>query len=451
MVWRSFWFFGMQLLGGAAGWWLGNLLGALAGVLLGSWLWFAADSWSASRLLAWLRSADLTRAPVLPGLWGEVGDRVRRWQRLLNQQTQASDERLNDILSAMQASPSGVVLLDGQGRIEWCNQIAMGQFGFDVQRDRMQHIGNLVRDPGFSAYFGAQDYSRDLLLQGRESTDARPQRLSLQIYPYGDGRRLLLARDVTAQEQADAMRRDFVANVSHEIRTPLTVLAGFVETLQTLPLSEQERARYLALMAQQAARMQHLVEDLLALSRLEGSPLPGLSEWTPVAWLLRQSEDEARGLSLALTRQRPHVIDFPDSTVDLGEIAGAAVELQSAFSNLLGNALRYTPAGGRVSVRWQWHPDGSATLSVQDAGPGIEAAHLARLTERFYRVDRSRSRDTGGTGLGLAIVKHVLPRHGATLAVQSTVGSGSVFSIIFTAQRLRRPSAAIPAAARADL
>lgn len=452
MVSRNFLFLGMQLLAGSIGWWQGHSLGALLGVLLVSWVWLAVDGWRASRLLAWLRSNDLTGAPTLGGPWGEVAVRCRRWMRLQAQQTQASDARLKDILSALQASPSGVVLLDAQGRIEWCNQISVLQFGFDPERDKMQHIGNLVRDPGFNAYFAAQNFSEDVVIEGRESAAARPVRLAVHIYPYGDGRSLLLARDVTVQEQAEAMRRDFVANVSHEIRTPLTVLVGFVETLQTLPVPPQERARYLALMAQQSARMQHLVEDLLVLSRLEGSPLPGLNPWTPVALLLRQCEDEARGLSMALTRAqgRPHVIEFPQLPpgADLGEIAGAATELQSAFSNLLANALRYTPAGGQVTVRWQKHPDGSATFSVQDAGPGIEPAHLARLTERFYRVDRSRSRDTGGTGLGLAIVKHVLQRHGATLDVRSTLGSGSVFAVTFPAARLRLCPAALPAGAQ---
>lgn len=448
MVWRSFWFVCIQLAAGALGWWLWRWPGALLGVLLGSWLWLVDDSWRAGRLLSWLRRAELASAPAQrSGLWGEAGERARRWLRLQSQQTQASDERLHDMLSALQASPNGVVLLDDEGRIEWCNQISNAQFGFDAARDRMQNIGNLVRDPAFSHYLSAQDFSHDLILQGRDSTPARPMRLSVQIYPYGDGRRLLLSRDVTAQEQAEAMRRDFVANVSHEIRTPLTVLMGFVETLQTLQLPEDERARYLAMMAQQSARMQHLVEDLLALSRLEGSPLPGFTQWTPVGLLLRQCEDEARGLSVALTRAqaRPHQIEFPDSPADaqLGEIAGAATELQSAFSNLLANALRYTPAGKRVIVRWQAHADGRATFSVQDEGPGIDPKHLSRLTERFYRVDRSRSRDTGGTGLGLSIVKHVLQRHGAALEVRSTVGSGSTFSVTFPAQRLR--AAALPA------
>jgi two-component system phosphate regulon sensor histidine kinase PhoR len=441
MVWRSFWFFGMQLLGGGAGWWLGHLPGALIGVLLGSWLWLAQDSWSASRLLAWLRSSELANAPAQRGLWGEVGERARRWLRLQSQQTQASDERLNDMLSALQASPNGVVLLDDQSRIEWCNQISYAQFGFDAARDRMQNIGNLVRDPSFSHYLSAQDFSHDLILQGRDSTPGRPVRLSVQIYPYGDGRRLLLARDVTAQEQAEAMRRDFVANVSHEIRTPLTVLTGFVETMQTLPLSADERARYLALMAQQSQRMQTLVSDLLTLSRLEGSPPPAAGDWTPVAALLAHCEQEARALGAALGKQQ----ELRFAAGPAAEVAGAQSELLSALSNLVSNAVRYTGAGGAIDVGWQALADGRAVFSVRDTGPGIAPEHLPRLTERFYRVDRSRSRETGGTGLGLAIVKHVAQRHGAELKIESTPGAGSTFSIVFPAARVRAALRPVPA------
>ena len=305
----------------------------------------------------------------------------------------------------------------------------------------LQSIGNLVRDPQFSAYFAAQDFSYDLVMQGRESTPSRPVKLSVQLYGYGEGRKLLLARDVTAVEQAEAMRRDFVANVSHEIRTPLTVLAGFVETLQNLPLEEHERNRYLELMAQQAERMQHLVEDLLTLSRLEGSPLPSASDWVSVSQLLKRCENEARGLSVALTRKqaKPHVLTFPDADTlsHAGDIAGASAELHSAFSNLLANAMRYTPAGGKIEVCWEHEPSGAARFVVKDSGPGIDPAHVSRLTERFYRVDRSRSRDTGGTGLGLAIVKHVLQRHGAKLGISSELGKGSEFSVTFPASRVR--------------
>jgi two-component system phosphate regulon sensor histidine kinase PhoR len=298
-----------------------------------------------------------------------------------------------------------------------------------------------VRDPDFSAYYAAHDFSHDVVLQGRDSKPSRPVRISVHLHPYGDGRKLLLSRDVTALEQADAMRRDFVANVSHEIRTPLTVLIGFVETLQTLQLSPQERNRYLGMMAQQASRMQSVVQDLLTLSRLEGSPPPGISEWTPVQALLHRCEEEARALSALLTQSqaRPHVLEFPapEQLRAMGDIAGVPAELQSALSNIISNAIRYTPAGGSISVGWERASDGSAVFSVRDTGPGIAAEHIPRLTERFYRVDRSRSRETGGTGLGLAIVKHVLQRHGAALNIVSEVGKGSTFSVSFPANRLR--------------
>ncbi|MEO8118977.1 MAG: ATP-binding protein, partial [Rhodoferax sp.] len=248
---------------------------------------------------------------------------------------------------------------------------------------------------------------------------------------------LLLSHDVTALEQAEAMRRDFVANVSHEIRTPLTVLGGFVETLQTLPLTDQERERYLALMAQQADRMQTLVSDLLTLSRLEGSPPPGASDWMSVPALMRQLEQDGRALSAVLnpSSDRLHKLEF--SCLLDGEIAGSSIELLSAMSNLVNNAIRYTPSGGEIHVRALLLPDARAEFSVSDTGPGIAPEHIPRLTERFYRVDRSRSRDSGGTGLGLAIVKHVSQRHGAELKIESTPGKGSVFTIIFPASRVR--------------
>ena len=436
LVWLI-WTYGVQPQASSAQQWMAALLGAL----IGGWIWWLIDSWNGARLLGWLRQTSLGDAPSLSGVWGEASIRMRRWIRLTVQQAQQGDQRLNDILSALQASPNGVVLLDSQGRIEWCNQIAARQFGFDADRDVMQSIGNLVRDPQFSAYFAAQDFTQDLVMPGRESTPSRPVKLSVQLYGYGEGRKLLLARDVTAVEQAEAMRRDFVANVSHEIRTPLTVLAGFVETLQNLPLEEDERKRYLDLMSQQAERMRHLVEDLLTLSRLEGSPPPSSSDWMSVAQLLKRCENEARGLSVTLTRKqgKPHVLNFPDEALlaQVGDIAGANAELHSAFSNLLANAMRYTPAGGTINVIWQQQPDGSARFAVKDSGPGIDPKHVARLTERFYRVDRSRSRDTGGTGLGLAIVKHVLQRHGATLSIRSELGHGSEFAVTIPASRVR--------------
>ena len=439
MVLRFLIFLFWQLLGGAIGWWQGSAWGAALGAAVAAWVWFVLDMWRGGRMLRWLRQGDVQRGLELYGLWGEAVERVRRLVRQQQDLVRESDKRLQDILGALQASPNGVVLLDEEGRIEWCNDTAAEHFGFDPQRDALQSIRNLVRDPEFNAYLAEHDYARDVVLEGRGSRPSRPVRVSVHVHTYGEGRALLLSRDVTALEQAEAMRRDFVANVSHEIRTPLTVLTGFVETLQTLDLEAPDRARYLAMMAQQAARMQSVVQDLLTLSRLEGSPLPGMAEWTPVSSLLQRCEEESRALSalLAQNQAQGHVLEFDTGAAQWQDIAGSPAELQSALSNLISNAVRYTPGGGRIVVRWERAADGGAVFSVQDTGPGIAPEHIPRLTERFYRVDRSRSRETGGTGLGLAIVKHVLQRHGASLDIRSTLGKGSTFSVHLPPARLR--------------
>ena len=422
------------LAGAGAGWFAGGWPAAALGWVLGGLLWLAWDLWSAQRALHWLRRPELQDPPALYGLWFSLVDRVRRLVRAREQATQESEQRLAEFLAAIQASPSGVVLLDSASRIEWCNQTAAEHFGFDATRDVQQHIGNLVRDPAFTAYVSSADQGQPVTIVGRSNTASRPVRIAVQLHPYGAGRMLLLSNDVTAREQAETMRRDFVANVSHEIRTPLTVLAGFIETLQTLPLEAGERARYLALMSQQSHRMQNLVADLLTLSRLEGSPAPSAEEWMPVASLLAQCEQEARAFSLAIKDTSP-VLKFDHGAPC--SVAGAQAELLSAWSNLVNNALRYTPPGGSVRVSWSLLPDGQAEFAVQDTGAGIAAEHLPRLTERFYRVDRSRSRDTGGTGLGLAIVKHVAQRHGAQLNIQSTPGQGSRFAMVLPAVRVQ--------------
>ncbi|MDO8457130.1 MAG: phosphate regulon sensor histidine kinase PhoR [Burkholderiaceae bacterium] len=445
MTWRLFRFFLFQLSGA----FLGQLLipgadsgrGTIVGLVAASTLWVLIDLQRGSRLLLWLRRGD-TNVPVkVGGLWGEIADRVRRLTKSRELKAADSEARLQEFLAAIQASPNGVVLLDAQNRIEWCNETASEHFAFDPKRDVMQQVANLVRDPLFASYLSGEDYGHEIVMTGPRSAASRPVRLAVHLHQYGEGRKLLLSRDVTALEQAETMRRDFVANVSHEIRTPLTVLAGFVETLQTLPLDEEERTRYLALMAQQAGRMQTLVSDLLTLSRLEGSPPPGASEWVPVQPLLTACEQEGRALSALLTAAhgKKHVLQV-QSAQDYA-LAGSRSELLSAMSNLLNNAVRYTPAGGTIEVKWQELPDGRAEFSVRDSGLGIAPEHISRLTERFYRVDRSRSRETGGTGLGLAIVKHVAQRHGAELHIKSQPGQGSCFSIIFPAARVRRLAA----------
>lgn len=437
----------LQLVLACIGWYVVPVgspwIAALGGALLGGYLWWLADALRGMRLLRWLRNGATSELALGRGLWGEVQDRARRLLRGSERRCMESEARLQDILAALQASPNGVVLLDPEFRIEWCNQTAASHFGLEPPRDLQQHFGNLVRDPGFAAYWAARDFSHDVLMPGRASTTTKPVLLSVQLHSYGDKRYLLLSRDITAVEQAEAMRRDFVANVSHEIRTPLTVLAGFVETMQSLPLSEDERQGYLGLMSRQAQRMQTLVNDLLTLSRLEGSPLPTQDVWHSVDVLLGQCEQEALHLSRAVHGQ-PHGMQFVGEPH--WELAGSLTELHSAFSNLISNAVRYTPAGQQIEVGFAGAPDGGARFWVRDTGPGIAPEHLPRLTERFYRVDRSRSRDTGGTGLGLAIVKHVAQRHGAELVITSTPGKGATFSVVFASARVRRTSGASTAA-----
>jgi two-component system phosphate regulon sensor histidine kinase PhoR len=395
------------------------------------------DAFRVNQLVLWLRSDNPNNGCADTGLWGIVATRVRRLLRDRDGRIADSQSKLTDFLSALQASPNGVLLLDAELCIEWCNQTAASHFGLDPYRDVLQKIGNLVRDPGFVSYLSGRDYGREQIMPGRNSTLSRPVNLSVQLHPYGDGRLLLLSRDITVLEQAEAMRRDFVANVSHEIRTPLTVLAGFVETLQTLELREHERDRYLSLMSQQADRMQTLVSDLLTLSKLEGSPPPGFERWIPMPSLMQQVKQDGMALAqvLSVNHQVAHQLVF-DCGFD-GFIAGVASELRSAMSNLVSNAIRYTPRGRDIFVSTLPLPDGRAEFSVIDTGAGIAPEHIGRLTERFFRVDRSRSRETGGTGLGLAIVKHVTQRHGAELLIESTLGKGSTFKITFPINRVR--------------
>ena len=406
------------------------------GLLLGAGVWFVLDLWRAVRVMRWL--IDPQQAlPTTWGVWGEVVDRVRRMSRLHERQMTGMRFNLEQFLSAIQASPNGVLMLDAEWRISWCNAMAAQHLGLDPARDMAQLIANLVRNPDFSRYLQQDDHSQPLVIDGRGHRPDHPQRLALQLFPYGQGQHLLLSQDITAVEQSEAMRRDFVANVSHEIRTPLTVLAGFVETLQSLDLTPEQQKTHLTTMSVQAQRMQSLVEDLLTLSRLEGSPMPG-HEATPMSvfWTALQGEAQAIDAVMQNTLGGRHQIEFDPPQAPEVQCLGQRGELHSAMSNLLANALRYTPAGGLVRVSWRIGAQGEGVFSVTDNGPGIAPEHLPRITERFYRVDRSRSRETGGTGLGLAIVKHVAQRHGGELRIESRLGQGSTFSVVLPAHRL---------------
>ena len=412
----------------------------VVGSLVGAMLWWFWDAIRGLRVVYWLRYGDLAEVPNTFGLWGTVVDRTRRLLRERDRAINASEQRLQDFLSAIQASPNGVVLLDENFQIEWCNLTAAFQLGIEPERDLAQRIGNLVRDPIFSAYMMISDVAEPIVIEGRGKNPNIPLRISIQRHSYGEGKQLLITRDVTVVEQADAMRRDFVANVSHEIRTPLTVLAGFVETLQTLKLTTEEQDKYLALMASQAHRMQSLVDDLLTLSRLEGSPIPGFTNSIVLSKLVEACQSESQQLSKLLFQEKiSQVIVFEtDPVIQNYLLMGEPRELQSALSNLVSNAVRYTPQGGRIDVHTFLSADGNLNLQVKDTGPGIAPEHLPRLTERFYRVDRSRSRESGGTGLGLAIVKHVMQRHGGQLQITSIAGQGSCFNLVFPPTRWKQ-------------
>ncbi len=327
--------------------------------------------------------------------------------------------------NAAQALPDGVIALDGAHHVEWSNAAAQRHFGIDRQRDANQPIFGLVRQPEFRTYLEANDYDQPLVL--RSERESEPV-LSLQIVRYGTGRKLLISRDVSELERVTTVRRDFVANVSHELKTPLTVVAGFLETIEDTDPAPEQLQHYVDLMLVQTRSMQRLIEDLLVLSALENSGNALREERVDVARLLQAVHDEA--LTLSAGQHRITLTIAQDAV-----LRGAKTELHSAFGNLMSNAIRYTPAGGSIELGWRI-ADGTGVFSVTDSGIGIDRRHIARLTERFYRVDRSRSRATGGTGLGLAIVKHVVMRHQAILDVVSEPGKGSCFSVRFPANRM---------------
>jgi two-component system phosphate regulon sensor histidine kinase PhoR len=420
------------------GYWLDVTLAAVAAVLV-LLVHLGILHWKTRRIERWLAQSDLETPVVWHGVWFEIAHRIQRLLKQREKQTLSAEQRLEYFLKAIQASPNGVVLIDSQGRIEWCNATASTHLGLDSRRDFKQHIVHLVRDPLFAKYFAMETHDSDVVIDGRTNTLSQVPKLSVQLHAYGDGQHLLLTRDITSVTLADAMRRDFVANVSHEIRTPLTVLSGFVETLQSIPLQEEERQRYLQMMGVQAERMQTLVADLLTLSQLEGSVLPALYEKVALPELMSRVAADARALSAVLSEQqeddRGPVHDLIFEPAPPWSLSGVRSELLSAMSNLVSNAIRYTPPGGVICAGWSRSAEG-VVFSVTDTGPGISPEHLPRLSERFYRVDRSRSRETGGTGLGLAIAKHVVQRHGGELRIESQLGKGSTFMLVMPASRI---------------
>ena len=411
----------------------------LVGLISGYYGWSLAAGiglylgWTLKQLLRlheWLRQHKPDEAPPDGyGLWGEVFDSIYHLQR----RDQRVRGRLQAVIDRVQESTAAlrdaVIMLDSEGNLEWWNRAAEQLLGLKTPQDSGQAITNLVRHPRFKEYFEAGQHQEALEIP---SPINDRQRLQLQITRYGNNEHLMFVRDVTRLHQLEQMRKDFVANVSHELRTPLTVISGYLETL--LDNVEEVNPRWLRAlqqMQQQGSRMQNLLNDLLLLAKLEATDYPSDNQPVAMDLLLLSIRNDAQ----ALSGSRNHRISLEaDHQVRL---KGSEAELRSAFSNLVFNAVKYSPEESEIRIRW-WADEQGGHFSVADSGIGIEAKHLPRLTERFYRVDSSRASNTGGTGLGLAIVKHVLLRHRARLDITSVPGKGSTFTCHFPAQQLSR-------------
>lgn len=385
------------------------------------------------RLMQWLADPNATdEAPESLGIWGSLFEKLHKLRQknlLIRDRLRARIDRIQESTNAMR---DGVIMTDARGAMEWWNGSAEYLLGFRRNTDQGQYIYNLIRIPAFKSYFDAKDYQEPLELL----SPAKPHiHLQIQISLFGEDDRLIMAKDVTRLHQLEQMRRDFVSNVSHEMRTPLTVISGYLETLSDnaddLPAKWQ---RAINTMATQSFRMETLITDLILLSRIETSEQTENNTPTDIDRLVRQICQDARILSGE--NQHEIIFEAPGSPL----LKGDENQLRSAFSNLIFNAVKYTPAGGRILVSWRSDRKGGY-FSVKDSGAGIDQIHIPRLTERFYRADPSRHKDTGGTGLGLAIVKHVLINHGGSLEIHSQPGKGSEFICHFPVNRLvERPA-----------
>jgi two-component system phosphate regulon sensor histidine kinase PhoR len=380
-----------------------------------------------AHLLKYTVDDSIETMPLPSGYFEDALSRLQRLVRNLKQRILSVEKQHNRFIEAFQASPNGILMLDDEDQIEWCNAIAERFFGLNFKRDVLQRINFLIRRPEFVQYLYKRQFDEPLLLE--RMGPAANLSLMLQAFPFGGNRHLLLIQDVTDLQKADAMRRDFVANVSHEMRTPITVLMGFLETIQSLELDKAQQDQYFEMMMSQAQRMKSLVEDLLTLANLEANSLPAPMQTIQMQTVLALLKNDAEALS-----QGFHTFNFEIASER--NLLGEEREILSAFGNLVSNAIRYTPDVGSIGAIWRINEREEGEFAVTDTGPGIASEHLSRLTERFYRVDRSRSRDTGGTGLGLAIVKHIASRHQAQLIIESTPGKGSTFTLRFPRERL---------------
>ncbi|WP_455234378.1 phosphate regulon sensor histidine kinase PhoR [Thiogranum longum] len=417
----------------------GVLIGALAGdivlgLLLVLVLYLFWHLYNLYRLARWLREGKKFQPPEASGIWDDVFEHIFRLQQRNRKRKRDLRRMLKRFHKITVALPDATVeLRPNSDEIEWWNNAAARYLGFEYPRDSGQRVSNLLRHPAFLGYLHRGDYEQAVEMPSPVDENIT---LLVRIIPYSGNRRLVIARDLTRIHRLERTRQDFVANVSHELRTPLTVLTGYLETLRESADIAAEYADQLRSMQLQTDRMSRIVDDLMLLSRLESEAPRADAEPVMVARLIDSIANQARQLS----GDSQHSIEL-DVDGDLCLRAHEA-ELYSAFSNLVFNAVRYTPAGGRITIRWQ-EAGGVPVFSVEDSGVGIAPHHIPRLTERFYRVDPGRSRDSGGTGLGLAIVKHVLLRHEAQLEIASEPDRGSIFRCHFPAQRQETCSEAL--------
>ncbi len=395
---------------------IGLLVGYLPWLLLISVL--AVLCWHFANLLRLSHWLWVDRSMTLPsgrGSWEPLFYGLYQMQARNRRRRRELGHLIKRFRSGAESLPDAVVLTTEEGTIFWCNGLAQQLLGLRWPEDNGQNILNLLRYPEFTRYLREQDFTRSLTLVLNNH-----RHLEFRVMPYSEGQWLMVARDVTQMHQLEGARRNFFANVSHELRTPLTVLQGYLEMMSDSVLEGSQRDKALHTMQQQTRRMDGLVQQLLTLSRIEAAPALDLQEKVDVPMMLRLLQREAETLSQG--RHEIHFTADPDLRV-----FGNDEQLRSAISNLVYNSVNHTPAGTRIDISWRRTPHG-AQFKVKDNGPGIAAEHIPRLTERFYRVDKARSRQTGGSGLGLAIVKHALSHHNTRLEITSQPGKETCFS-----------------------
>lgn len=429
-MWEDFWRFSGVVLFSLL---VGFITQQVAACLIaGLFLYIAWQHRVLKHLLVWLQKRGGRAPPELPGIIDDICREIDFMRMRHRQRKDKLSGFLRRFQEATSALPDAVIVLGEHGAIEWANRKAAEYLGVRWPQDGGQRIANLVRHPDLSLFLGsaggsAADADRSLQLESPINPD---QILEFRMAPYGEVQKLLMARDVTTIQRANQMRKDFIANASHELRTPLTVIYGYLESfsdeVEDLPEILRSQVRQ---MRQQTERMQRLIEDLLTLSSLETSPMQADDEIVMVSDLLAGIYQEAQGISGIMEH-----IFYMDCDQNL-RLRGNQREIYSAFSNLVLNAVQHTQEHGIIRLHWYADRDG-AHFAVTDNGEGIAHEHISRITERFYRVDKGRSRDKGGTGLGLAIVKHIMARHGGSLYIESQLGKGSTFRCDFPAHRI---------------